>query len=100
MYEIRKQPAILKLGQYTYICTHWQMTVNLVYFRHLPAFKYIPEIKPMRYRTATTKEVAVGDRIAYWIRTPQVRVQDPVGTVLSVDHPTDYYHNSIKLSIR
>ena len=28
------------------------------------------------------------------------RVQDPVGMVLSTELPTDYHHNSIKLSIR
>ena len=28
------------------------------------------------------------------------RVQDPVGMVLSTELPTDYRHNSIKLSIR
>ena len=42
----------------------------------------------------------MGERIAYWIRTPQVRVQDPVGTVLSTELPTVDHHDSIKLSVR
>ena len=45
-------------------------------------------------------EVAVGERITYWICTPQVRVQDPVGTVLSTELPTVDHHDSIKLSVR
>ena len=40
------------------------------------------------------EEVAVGERIAYWIRTPQV------GTVLSTELPTVDHHDSIKLSVR
>ena len=30
----------------------------------------------------------------------RARVQYPVGTVLSTELPTDYHHNSIKLSVR
>ena len=45
-------------------------------------------------------EVAVGEQIAYWIHTPQVRVQDPVGTVLSAELSTVDHHDSIKLSVR
>ena len=32
--------------------------------------------------------------------TTRSRVQDPVGTILSTELPTGYYHNSIELSVR
>ena len=56
--------------------------------------KYKPDVQVTNLLKET--DVAVGERIAQWICTPQIPVQDSMGTV----HFLDHHHNSIiKLSV-